>query len=308
MHRTATMAAIVLAVGMVTSASFGGPLPFKLDVGRSHPSKTAPVEIVSVLGPAPNPTEDLVPGHPGVTYLQLLRQAIPDLAYNPATKQVEGHLKSLRHIMGDGAGGDPPDPLVADFLEVRQIKAGGRPRLVVLADLGQAEDSAQSTTLMALYDDAPRPKLLDAVDVGVDKDTGFNEKPSQLALGAGDDALVILSGHGNSNQSYQARLVIFVRGDRLRLIDDIFVLSDNACGYQRDETPVFTTQPGAPYAALQVTVTERLKRLDEDCGDQAVPPPYVRTYHATYRWDAAKGAFVGHGDLVRLDKLNRGRF
>ena len=245
---------------------------------------------------------------PGVTYLDLLRQAIPDLAMNAADKQVEGHLKPLRHIMGKQAGSDPPDPVVADFLEVRHIKAGGRPRLVVLAGLGQAEDSAQSTTLMALFDDAPKPKLLDAVDVGVDKDTGFNDKPSQIALGPGDDALVTFSGHGNSNQSYQARLVIFVRGDRLRLIDDIFVLSDNACGYQRDETPVFATQPATPYATLQVTVTERLKRLDEDCGDQAVPPPYVRTYHAAYRWDPVKGAFVGHGDLVRLDELNRGRF
>jgi hypothetical protein len=249
-----------------------------------------------------------VAGHPGVTYLDLLRQAIPDLAMNAADKQVEGHLTSLRHIMGKDAGGDPPDPVTVDFLEVRHIKAGGRPRLVVLVNLGQAEDSAQSTTLMALYDDAPQPKLLDALDVGVDKDTGFNDKPSQIALGPGDDALVTYSEHSNSNQSYQARLVIFVRGDRLRLIDDIFVLSDNACGYQRDETPVFATRPGAPYATLEVTVTERLKRLDEDCGDQGVPAPYVRTYRASYRWDAAKGAFVSHGDLDKLDKLNRGRF
>ncbi len=249
-----------------------------------------------------------VAGHPGVTYLDLLREAIPDLAYNAADKQVEGHLKSLRHIMGKGAGGDPPDPVVVDFIEVRHIKAGGRPRLVVLAGLGQAEDSAQSATLLALFDDAAKPRLLDAVDVGVDKDTGFNDHPSQIALGPGDDALVTYSEHSNSNQSYQARLVIFVRGDRLRLIDDIFVLSDNACGYQRDETPVFATQPATPYATVLVAVTERLKRLDEDCSGQAVPRPYVRAYHAAYRWDAAKGAFVGRGDLVRLDKLNRGRF
>jgi hypothetical protein len=51
---------------------------------------------------------DAVPGHPGVTYLDLLRQAIPDLAMNAADKQVEGHLKSLRHIWGKQAEGDPP--------------------------------------------------------------------------------------------------------------------------------------------------------------------------------------------------------
>lgn len=273
MRRTATMPAIVLAAAMVTTAPLAAPMGFRPDVTRSRPSKVVPVVIISVSGPLSDPPEvtGAVAGYPGVTYLDLLRQAIPDLAYSAADKQVEGHLKSLRHIMGKDAGGDPPDPVTVDFLEVRHIKAGGRPRLVVLAGLGQAEDSAQSTTLLALFDDAPKPKLLDAVDVGVDKDTGFNDKPSQIALGPGDDALVTFSGHGNSNQSYQARLVIYVRGDRLRLIDDIFVLSDNACGYQRDETPVFATQPATPYATLQVTVTERLKRLDEDCGDQAVP-------------------------------------
>ena len=99
-----------------------------------------------------------------------------------------------------------------------------------------------------------------------------------------------------------------MRGDRLRLIDEIFVLSDSACGYRREETPTFATKLGSPYASLEVTVTERLKHLDEDCGDQAVPATYVHTYRATYRWDAAKGAFVSHGDLDKLDKLNRGRF
>jgi hypothetical protein len=251
---------------------------------------------------------DGVPGHPGVTYLDLLRQAIPDLAMNAADKRVEGHLKSLRHIFGKQSEGALPDPLVADFLEVRHIKAGGRPRLAVLVDLGQSDESAQSTTLLALYDDAPKPRLLDAIDVGVDKDTGFNENPSQIALGPGDDALVVQSGHGNSNQSYQARLVIYVRGDRFRLIDDVFVLSDNACGYQRDETPVFTTKPAAPYATLEVTVTEALKHLGEDCGDEAAPAPYVHTYRATYSWDAAKGVFVEKGNLAKLDKLNQGRF
>jgi hypothetical protein len=251
---------------------------------------------------------DAVPGHPGVTYLDLLRQVIPDLAVNAADKQVEGHLAALRHIQGKHAGGDPPDPVVVSLLEMRRIKAGGRPRLVVLADLGQSEDSASSTTLMALYDDARKPKLLDAVDVGVDKDTSFNDDPSQIALGPGDDALVTYSEHFNSNQGYRSRLVIFVRNDRLRLIDDFFVLVDSYCGYRREETPVFTTKPGTPYATLEVTVTEALKHVDEDCGDQAVPAPYVHRYHAAYRWDATKGAFVGHGDLGKLDKLNAARF
>lgn len=252
---------------------------------------------------------DAAPGHPGVTYLALLKQVIPDLAYSAADKQVEGHLKSLRHILGKGSQSDPPDPVTPSFVEPRVIKAGGKTRLALLVDLGQAEDSTASTTLLALYDDAARPKLLDAVDVGTDKETGFNDSPSQLSLGPGDDALVTVSGHGNSNQSYQQRLVIFVRKDRLRALADVFVFNDVYCGYRRDETPVFATRPGSPYAALEVTVTERLTHLDEDCGDDKIPAPYVHIYRGAWRWDAAKGDFVAQGgDLGKLDKINEARF
>ena len=130
MRRTDMKMATGLAVAMLATAALGWPL-----TGLAAPDQP---EVTSALT-----------GHPGVTYLSLLRQAIADLSYNAADKQVEGHLKSLRHIMGETAGGDPPDPVVVGFIEVRHIKAGGRPRLVVLADLGQAQDSAQSTTLMA---------------------------------------------------------------------------------------------------------------------------------------------------------------
>lgn len=257
----------------------------------------------------PPQLDDHVPGHPGVTYLDLLRQVIPDLAYNPATKQVEGHLDSLRHILGKQSQADPPDPVVLQYgVEVRRIKAGGKPRLALLADLGQPEDSVASMDLLALYDDGPKPKLLDAVDVGVDKLTGFNDKPSQISLGPGDDALVTYSEHFNSNQSYAQRLVIFVRGDRWRLLDDISLLSDAFCGFKRQEEPTFATRPGSPYGALIVTVTETLTRTDEDCSGQKVPAPYVHTYRSTYRWDAAKGDFFAHGDMARLDKLNEKRF
>jgi hypothetical protein len=259
--------------------------------------------------PAPPPeVTAVVPGHPGVTYLSLLKQVIPNLAYNAADRQAQGHLKSLRHILGKDSGSDPPDPVVAGFVEARTIKAGGKTRLALLVDLGQAEDSTQSTTLLALYDDAPRPKLLDAVDVGADKETGLDDHPSQISLGPGDDALVVYSGHGNSNQSYQSHLVIFVRNDRFQLLSDTFVLSDNGCGYDRKETPIFATTPGQPYAALVVTVTETLTRSGDDCGDQSVPKPYKRIWRTIWKWDAAAGRFVdtAHG-LDKLDKLNQGR-
>jgi hypothetical protein len=255
--------------------------------------------------------DDAVPGHPHVTYLDLLRQVVPSLAANAANRDVEGQLdKPLRHIAGKTYEGDPPDPLVANsFVEVRQIVSGGKKRLVVLADLGADPDRAYNTALLALYDDGPKPRLLDAVDVGVDRDTAFDEQP-QLALGPGDTALITISEHLNSNQSYDPRLLIMVRNDRFHLIDQMFLISERACGWERTETPIFATRPdpGSPYAAIEATVTETLKRTDDDCGEEPVPKAYKRIWKTLWRWDAKKSRYVdtAHG-LDRLEKLNAGR-
>jgi hypothetical protein len=254
---------------------------------------------------------DAVPGHPGVTYMDLLRQVIPDLADNAAHKQTEGHFaKPPRHLGGENFVSDPPDPLVASYLEDVRIKAGGRGRIVLLVDLGQSPQSAQDTALMALYDDAPKPRLLDAVDVGVDKDTGFSD-PKRLSLGPGDDALITKSEHSNSDQSYVARLLVFVRRDKFQLIDDVVAFSDQGCGWRRDETPAFTTRPdpGRAYRRIDAVIIETLKRTDEECGDEQIPKAYSRTWRGAWRWDAARGEFkAASGDLDRLDKKNEARF
>jgi hypothetical protein len=252
---------------------------------------------------------DVVPGHPGVTYLSLIKQAAPNLADTGADHEIEGHLdKPPRHLAGKSDEGDPPDPVVLGFIDDQRIRAGGKPRIVLMADLGPDPDRAQSMTLLLLFDDAPAPRLLDVVDVGVDKETSFDDQP-KLPLGPGDDALVTYSEHFNSEQTYSGRLLSQVRGDRFQLIDDIFTLSDRGCGWKRQETPTFTTRPGRPYATIDVVVRERLVRADEDCGDAGVPKPYARRYESIYRWDARKGAWTAKPDgLSRLAAINEKRF
>ena len=92
------------------------------------------------------------------------------------------------------------------------------------------------------------------------------------------------------------------------MIAYVFTLNDVYCGYRRDETPVFRAMPGAPYATLEVTVTEKLTHTDEDCGEGKIPAAYVRTYRGVYRWNAVRGDFAVQGDLGKLDKINGARF
>ncbi len=253
----------------------------------------------------------VVPGHGAVTYLDLLKQAIPDLADNTADKQVEGHLaKLLRHIAGGENGGDPPDPIVIGLVEAVRIQAGGRPRLAILADLGQTDDRVAGTSLLALFDDAPTPRLLDAVDVAMDRDTSFSEH-ERLRLSPGQEALVTYSEHFNTSQTYGFHTLIFVRHDRLALLEQVFTLSSRECGWLRTENPTFTVRPDphSPYGQLEVAVRVALTRdKTEDCGTPA-PRPYVRTYRATYRWDARRQEFVTpSGQLTRLWKINQAHF
>ena len=96
---------------------------------------------------------DPVPGHPGLTWLDLVRQAVPSLAKTD-DGDIEGSLKTPppRHIGGASFEGDPPDPVTLGDIEVKHILAGGQKRMVVMADLGPDPDRVQSQTLLLLFD------------------------------------------------------------------------------------------------------------------------------------------------------------
>ena len=83
------------------------------------------------------------------------------------------------------------------------------------------------------------------------------------------------------------------------------------CGYEHDEIPAFTTRAvhGSPYREVLLTVADTLTRNDEDCGDDHPPRPFHHAWHATYRWNAAKGRYVGdERGLAPLDKENKAEF
>jgi hypothetical protein len=258
----------------------------------------------------PPEAHDAVPGHPGVTYLDLLRQVIPNLADNAANHDVEGQLEEpVRNLGGKAFEGVAPDPVVVGLIEDVRFKAGGKDRIAIMADLGPDPDRAYNAALLALYDDAAKPKLLDFADVGLDREVSFSFPGRKLALGPGDDALITYSEHSNSGQGYQSRLLVFVRNGRLRLIGYLFLLWDQGCGWTREETPTWSTRPdpGSPYPEIDVAVSEVLTSEDVGC-DQKPPRAYSRTWRGSWRWNAAKRDWVaGPGDLRKLDKLNQKR-
>jgi hypothetical protein len=245
--------------------------------------------------------DEKVPGHPGLTYFDLMKLVVADLA--PDTKS--GHaLVPFRHIEGKDLKTAVPDAPAIESLDVMPLP-GDRSRLLVLVDLGHTEEDVAEVALLCLFALDPSPKLLDVVEVGNDHSTGFQSKSLPM-LAPGTPLILIWSGHSNSNQSYQVTEMIFVRHERFSLIDSLFLFGERFCAFERTQTPSFATLPDhEPYRAVHVAVRQVIKRSAEDCGNEKSPRPGRRTYQATYRWDSGKQDFVaGSHELDALSKAN----
>ena len=258
----------------------------------------------SALDPA-----DHVAGHPAVTYFDLVKQIVTDLDGLPVHGEPTAHtIVPYRHIEGKDAKTDPAGPVAIQLLTAYTIHADGKPRLALMIDLGPSDEAVTEFTLLGLFDMTDRPKLLDVVEVGTDRLTGFAGKPTPLGHGA--DLIVVDSDHFNSNEDFVGTELMFVRHDRFRLIGSLFTFDDHFCASRRSQEPVVTTRAdaGRRYRQIHLAVRERVALLADraGCSGEKIPRPVRRTYHATYRWSAARENFeIVASDLNRLDRENQ---
>ncbi|RVA88934.1 hypothetical protein EN910_26755, partial [Mesorhizobium sp. M7A.F.Ca.CA.004.01.1.1] len=243
-----------------------------------------------------------------VTYLDLARMVIPDLAADKDGFYRGGLPIEMRHIEGPDGGGSPPETSGFSNAAVLAIKAGGKDRLTMLFDLGDSPDSAEGYAVLALYDITAKPKLLDAVNVALDRGTYFRE-PGKLSVGANDDVLITMSAHFNSSQNYVITPLIMIRDDKFEPIDMIYTFDENLCAYSRKQDVAFQgIADGQPYAAIKVTVTDSTVLNGESC-DDTPPRPESHEISVTYHWDKKTSRYTKDSDA--LDKLageNANRF
>ena len=249
-----------------------------------------------------------VPGHRDVTYLDLARMVVPDLVAGDDGFYKGSAPIEVRHILGGDEGGSPPETISLPNAAVLPVKAGGKDRLAMLFDLGQSQDSAEGFAVLALYDLSGKPKLVDAVNVGTDQSSYFRD-PGKLSLGPGDDALITMSTHFNSNQGYVSTVLILVRNDRFEPIGRIDTFDENVCAFRRTQDLAFKTIDGdQPYAAIEVTVTDATAPSGESC-DEAKPKAASRDISVTYQWDKSKSRYEKDSDAFeKLSAENAKRF
>ncbi|TPK94351.1 MULTISPECIES: hypothetical protein [unclassified Mesorhizobium] len=249
-----------------------------------------------------------VPGHQDVTYFDLAKMIVPDLKAGDDGFYTGSAPIEMRDILGGNDGGSPPETVNLPNAAVLAIKAGGKDRLAMLLDLGQAQDSAEGFAVLALYDLTGKPKLLDAVNVGTDQSTYFRD-PAKLAISPDEEALITMSTHFNSNQGYVGTILILVRDDRFEPIDQINTFDENVCAYKRTQDLSFQTHAGdKPYAAIEVTVTDATKPSGESCEEPA-PAAASHDISVIYHWDKAKSRYLRDSDAFeKLSAENAERF
>jgi hypothetical protein len=254
-----------------------------------------------------------VPGSADLTYADLLKQVVPDLAL--ADGEATGtQVQPLRHI-AQGFGGDPPANVAIRTVHTLALEAEGRRRLLVLAHLGASEDRVEETVVLALFDQEPSPKLLDAVDVGMDRFTSLGQPPL-LRIGPKDEAIVTTSSHHNSHQSYRTTALLAVQGGRFKLIDTFSTLGDRVCKgrdeLRNSQTLSFAAEPskGERYHAIRATVIEGETVKAGACGGkEGRARASSRRWSASYRWSEAGQAFVRSSDALKnLEARNEKRF
>jgi hypothetical protein len=243
---------------------------------------------------------DEVQGHPGISYLDLLKQIVPDLS--PGDTGAAGHVSEpFRNIAGPDFAGDPPDSLEVTYVEPMVIEAEGKQRLLVIADFGATPDRVADETVMGLFDDSPTPRLLDVAEVALDRFTGFATAPT-VRISPHDEAVAVSSSHSNSSQSYEPSALIFVRRDKLELIDTFFGFGETECNFRQDEGLSFKEKPGSgsPYWSFTASILRTTGRSKgEDCADPAPSETIRKTFSATYSWDAKLQRFTTRSHQLR---------
>lgn len=250
---------------------------------------------------------DPIEGHPGKTYFDLARSIVTDL-------HMEGDLAvgevaiPVRHIV-DGYGGRPPARIELSGLIAVPFRGEAHLGTLALIDLGWSDDRVEPTAVLALFDE--RLRLVDAVDVGMDRQVGIQGEPFKIS--DWNEAVAVYSSHHNSNQSYDQYAVVFFRNGRFQLVDTVSTFGDHNCGQSHHQSIAFSSAPAAEgddFWPITVTVKDKLEvDLTVTCEDMDYDEPFERSTAVTYRWDDVREAYQPDSDaLERLAETSSERY
>lgn len=246
------------------------------------------------------------------TYADLLKLVFPaptkgeeEAPQTPPVRNLGDYFKTQPLTAKQGYGGVTALPL----------KDHGRPLLLLLfyatgeraEEEGDAE--AQQYDLLALFQTAPTPKLLDLVDLGQGMTMGMGEgfwcKNPLINLTPATQACMIYQEHFNSSQGYLQIHLLWVRNQHLETLLSVSPFGVKALCETFATKTVFWTEPdkGREYPRVVAKLTVKMEPgpVDEQC--QPRQPGFTRSYRGAWRWEPAKQKYQqASGDLDQLYK------
>jgi hypothetical protein len=239
-----------------------------------------------------------VPNLDGLTYFDLARSVVPDLA------QVDGRYEgSIPTPVRNLAYPDEPAANLGVSTyggSALSFFTDDGPRIALMLDAQNPEGGAWSSVL-AIFDPAAPGRPIDVADVATDQMTSFAET-ALLRLGPNDEGLVVDNTHFNSNQGYRDTAVIAMVNGALVQVASVFTFNENYCGMRREQLPHLspvTTDGDEHWSHFSITVTETTIATQCDGGEKATPG--TRAVAATFSWAADSGRY--EPDSTALDDL-----
>jgi hypothetical protein len=258
--------------------------------------------------PSPLPTPGDV-GAGGKTYAQLITMAFPGTREDDGRLVVDADV-TVPHIEGDSFTVTAPAPVEVGHFHPISLVMNGQPQLALMIGLDAGSDSLGPISALALFDIAGAPRLVDVVDIGFDRQSGFAVPPT-LKVGAGHELMLAHNSHGNTGQYYSAITLIDLEDGALTMIDQVMTLSDMGCQGSRtqyvDYQALMPENPGR--GDFTVSVRDEIAPPEEPCEGVEPYAPGETSYAVTYRWDAAAGHYAAEGDgWAALNELNSQRY
>jgi len=240
----------------------------------------------------PEPADPL-PGQTEWTYADLVQLVAPGITLN-GSAYAGGQPLDIRHFAGwDDEGVMLPE---AGPLHISALPLDSQ--LALLLDFGPAEYDVSNIAILALFDLANTPRLLDVANASSQRWTAFLP-PAHIPLGTGADLLLTQGTHHNSSQGYATSTLILVRDDRFELIDMISTFSEKFGTYERTQSLDVEPVAAEPLADIVAVVTEDITISTETRSDTA-PEPGTSEITVTYHWDAAAGHYTADSDAFEL--------
>jgi hypothetical protein len=220
-----------------------------------------------------------------LTYFDLALQFAPGLAKVP----MDGSdLGKLRHV---GSNEYPTTIAKPEFgvVERIDIKFDGKPGLLLLFELGQADEAVEVVNVLALYDMSAEPKLLDAMDVGLDRESSFLQQ-AYVQLSPKFGMAFIRNSHHNAGEEYLLTSMIGIWDGKLHDVDTLSSYSWMTAEKIVETRPSFAAVKGA--LAIDATFAVKTIQCQDGCDPNGDDPSTSEKVKARYSWDAASGKFV----------------